>query len=80
MQHCASVGTVLAFQTFQLYIPGPSNRSPPATFKSPKPPEETCWRVLVAVSKSQCLKANVCWCNLNHHIPKITFSQDHFGC
>ena len=33
-------------------IPGPSNRSPPATFKSPKATiSETCWRVLVHVLK-----------------------------
>ena len=31
------------------YIPGPSNRSPPATFKSTKASRETCWRVLVLI-------------------------------
>ena len=33
-----------------IYIPGPSNRSPPATFKSTKASiSETCWKVLVEV-------------------------------
>ena len=30
-----------------IYIPGPSNRSPPATLSLQKPPKETCWKVLV---------------------------------
>ena len=38
--------------TAACFIPGPSNRSPPATFKSPKATiSETCWRVLVHVLK-----------------------------
>ena len=33
------------------YIPGPSNRSPPATFMSTRASmSETCWRVLVYIS------------------------------